>query len=435
MDKTKIVMMGIKGGVGKSTIAVSLGKALARKHKVLLVDRDIIGYASDLAGIPGDGVLSSIFNGEDYWRNIKEINFGIGKITVVRLFSKENTEELLKRVHKDDKFKELFREAYSKILRSDEYNYFIVDNPPAIDYSSDVVKHEAEIFSDIFPSAKVYRTYVSTPSRYDIENTVNYMKKIEIEAPVRSAYSFFIVNKVRANVEELSYVRSKLEDITRRLGVIYGVIVKNENELESFSGGIIDVPILPPIEQLSNKIVENDYSGGLIVPSYSSLEDVEGRLILVYGKADTKKTDIVKALVKGNPLIVYTNEKILDKFEKYRKIGITEDYRTKRFELRDIKDVLKLARSLSKEILKVRKDESTAVFYRVNDISPASNCCEIGSQRYEFWNAIIGSLIGSFQKVILICDETNEGECETLKPLVDTSIKTDPNGYMINPVE
>ncbi|WP_252896754.1 ParA family protein [Metallosphaera hakonensis] len=48
----RISIRSSKGGVGKSTIAISLAKALAMKgYDVLLMDRDVVGYASYLAGI------------------------------------------------------------------------------------------------------------------------------------------------------------------------------------------------------------------------------------------------------------------------------------------------------------------------------------------------------------------------------------------------
>ncbi len=53
----RITILGIKGGVGKSTVALTLGKALAISSKsVLIVDRDLIGYSSYILGIRGKGI-------------------------------------------------------------------------------------------------------------------------------------------------------------------------------------------------------------------------------------------------------------------------------------------------------------------------------------------------------------------------------------------
>ncbi|MFP3261037.1 MAG: P-loop NTPase, partial [Sulfolobus sp.] len=50
----RISVLGVKGGVGKSTIALSLSLLLAKSSKnVLLIDRDILGYASSVSGIRG----------------------------------------------------------------------------------------------------------------------------------------------------------------------------------------------------------------------------------------------------------------------------------------------------------------------------------------------------------------------------------------------
>ncbi|MEL9970248.1 MAG: P-loop NTPase, partial [Metallosphaera sp.] len=46
----RLSILSSKGGVGKSTLAISLSKELARRRTdVLLIDRDLIGYASYLA--------------------------------------------------------------------------------------------------------------------------------------------------------------------------------------------------------------------------------------------------------------------------------------------------------------------------------------------------------------------------------------------------
>ncbi|MEM3863722.1 MAG: P-loop NTPase [Metallosphaera sp.] len=57
----RLSILSSKGGVGKSPLAISLSKELARRRTdVLLIDRDLIGYASYLAGIRGPGLVTSV---------------------------------------------------------------------------------------------------------------------------------------------------------------------------------------------------------------------------------------------------------------------------------------------------------------------------------------------------------------------------------------
>jgi cellulose biosynthesis protein BcsQ len=48
-----IKVSSVKGGVGKSTISAYLSKYLSKKHKVLLIDADIIKYSSYLVKLLG----------------------------------------------------------------------------------------------------------------------------------------------------------------------------------------------------------------------------------------------------------------------------------------------------------------------------------------------------------------------------------------------
>ncbi|PVU77575.1 hypothetical protein DDW13_00500, partial [Acidianus hospitalis] len=62
----RISVLGVKGGVGKSTISLNLGRFLAKNSKkVLLVDRDVLGFASYLTGIRGKGLLAKVVDGEE----------------------------------------------------------------------------------------------------------------------------------------------------------------------------------------------------------------------------------------------------------------------------------------------------------------------------------------------------------------------------------
>jgi cellulose biosynthesis protein BcsQ len=438
-NRYKIVLLGIKGGVGKSTLGLALAKYLSRDHNVIFIDRDTSGYASDLANIKGMGLLNSVVERTNPWENIKRMDTEKGRMTVVKLFSKERTGELLSKIHTDPTLMQDFRRVYSKILLESDYDFFIVDNPPGVSYSTDIVRHESEVFYSVIPNAKSLRVYVADTSKNNIENTFDYLVNSEMTSEVPGIPLAFIVNKVPKESDKFLYIRDKVQDVINRLNVKYGVIVNKEPSLEDFSGSLIELPVPSSIKVLGDKLKNQQLDGGVILPTYDSLENIESNTVLISGKPNTRKVEMALRLIKQKAILLYTNDKILNVVKgEFTKVAVTEKFREKRFTLKDIKDVIKLAKSLSAEVLKriEKKDkneeeQTTVIVYRVNDISPASNCCEISSQKYEFWNTFLGSL-RDMARVVLICDEVQEGECTALVPLVDISVKTDQDGYQVN---
>jgi len=85
-----IKVSSIKGGVGKSTISAYLSKYLSKRHKVLLIDADLIKYSS---------YIVKIFEG--FWRFKRNL-------TVYELEENDKIDE--------------------KIMKND-YEYVIVDCP------------------------------------------------------------------------------------------------------------------------------------------------------------------------------------------------------------------------------------------------------------------------------------------------------------------
>jgi ATPases involved in chromosome partitioning len=61
-----VMFTAIKGGVGVSTLVLMLAKALAKRGaKVTLVDMDVTGYISGIAGIHDKGLLAQVVDGEN----------------------------------------------------------------------------------------------------------------------------------------------------------------------------------------------------------------------------------------------------------------------------------------------------------------------------------------------------------------------------------
>jgi len=73
-----IKVSSIKGGVGKSTISAYLSKYLSKRHKVLLIDADLIKYSS---------YIVKVFEG--FWRLKRNL-------TVYEIEENDNIEKILK---------------------------------------------------------------------------------------------------------------------------------------------------------------------------------------------------------------------------------------------------------------------------------------------------------------------------------------------------
>ena len=60
-----VILTAVKGGVGVSTVALMLAKALAQQvNSVTLVDMDAAGYISSIANIRVKGLLAQSVDGE-----------------------------------------------------------------------------------------------------------------------------------------------------------------------------------------------------------------------------------------------------------------------------------------------------------------------------------------------------------------------------------
>ncbi|MFP3399833.1 AAA family ATPase [Acidianus sp.] len=72
----RLSVLSTKGGVGKSIIALLLSKYFSQNGvKTLLIDRDPLGWVSNLAKIKGKGLLASIVDKEEdkqaYFKEVK----------------------------------------------------------------------------------------------------------------------------------------------------------------------------------------------------------------------------------------------------------------------------------------------------------------------------------------------------------------------------
>ncbi|MGC9106009.1 MAG: P-loop NTPase [Thermoprotei archaeon] len=164
MAKYRLSVVGVKGGVGKSTVSLIMALRLASSSKrVLLIDRDIIGWVSYLAGVRSKGLLAKVVDGEeDYWNSVATLNFGEGKLTILKLYGDgDRLYEDTEKIHSEPGLRTKFKEVYGSILSSDSFDYFIVDNLSGVSANSPLITHELEAFYSWIQHVKNLRIYVT----------------------------------------------------------------------------------------------------------------------------------------------------------------------------------------------------------------------------------------------------------------------------------
>jgi len=442
----RITILGIKGGVGKSTTALSLGKALAMNSKnVLLVDRDLIGYSSYIMGIRDKGILAKVVDDEDNFGNsYKEIAINEGTLGVIKLFGDgDRFQDDIDKIHKNKYLMEQFSLLYKRFLVYRKYDYYIIDNPPLVTSNSEVVKHELQVFYSLFENAKNLRIYITNYSENSIQNTIDYIKNIEGNTTYPGIPLSFIINLVPNTYDELQHAKDKMKKIISNLNIAFGLVIPLNEKLINFSGNIVEIPIPEEINELAINIIDKKFADHKILSvAPKSLENIlnSNSVILIEGVPNSKKTNLILNISKtlNNRkkviILVSTNDRIYDIFKRndinFINISILPKYREERFVLKNISDVIKLSKRLSNEILDEIKDidNPAIILHRTNDITPASNCCDLHAEKNEFWNSFINYLkYKKNSQIFLICDKIAD-DCDEIKSFVEYDIYTFENG-------
>ncbi|BBD73824.1 hypothetical protein HS1genome_2213 [Sulfodiicoccus acidiphilus] len=223
----RILLGGIKGGVGKTTLTLLLGRSLARRgRKVLIVDRDLIGWASKVLGVTNDeGLLNSVLEGrtDGYYAST---HIGKGKLGVVRFYPVSHTfKTSVDFVLRKPELMEAVSKAYGELLLDEGYDLFIVDNPPNVLPSDPVVKLEVQAFYK-WTKADVAHLYVSDPTQFGIEAVVRYAEYVQSDPElIPPVHRGLVVNMVRPLPDEEAMAQRKaLEACERIMADLCGTI-------------------------------------------------------------------------------------------------------------------------------------------------------------------------------------------------------------------
>jgi ATPases involved in chromosome partitioning len=174
INSVRVEILGVKGGVGKTTIAVHLSKDLATQGKrVLFIDKDFNGWGSSALGVTSRGLLWWIANGgpKDFVREVRR------NLTVLRLYpTSPEFYDLMLRIHKKTELMSEGGKVYKEILTSEEFDYCIVDNPVNTSSEDEGTKHEIQFFFMAKPRERLVGLFVSDPSSAGLRATWEYLK-------------------------------------------------------------------------------------------------------------------------------------------------------------------------------------------------------------------------------------------------------------------
>ena len=145
----KVLTVSAKGGVGKTTVAVSLARALSKNHLVGLIDIDLDKPSCHLAFNIGEKAEARVIGERFHPIKVEGIEF----ISNALLFGRDATAIWTKR----DK-----AEASLQLLELTKFDasYIIIDSPPGITESLQLVLKHGRIDGGII---------ISTPSPMDLD--------------------------------------------------------------------------------------------------------------------------------------------------------------------------------------------------------------------------------------------------------------------------
>ncbi|MEM4130701.1 MAG: P-loop NTPase [Metallosphaera sp.] len=259
----RISIQSAKGGVGKSTISMNLSLALAEiGKKVILLDRDSIGFSSKLSGIEKPGLLSSVVDGIDF-KAMSVLRYKKGLIKVIKLTGDgPRFKDDLSALKESDELQRKFVSTYRSIITSSPHDYFIIDNPSLITNNNELAKLEVNLYAELFPSVEPKRIYVTTNSIRAVEHTVNYMVRAERSFSIGSALGFCI-NMVPPGYQDEA--KEIVEDVVSKYNLKLGVVIEFNEEIYQYSDELIKMPILSQVRRLASTLDKGSGEGKITI--------------------------------------------------------------------------------------------------------------------------------------------------------------------------
>jgi MinD-like ATPase involved in chromosome partitioning or flagellar assembly len=424
---------------------LSLSLLLAKSSRnVLLIDKDIVGTVSSIAGIRGKGLLSKVIDGEtDYWNSVSKLNLGEGNLTFLKLYGDgERFYNDIKLLYFNHEKRTLLSQVYKNFLNSQHYDYFVVDNYQGVSVNSPLITDELEDFYSVLGDVIDLRVYETNYSLISIRSTIDYAEKFERSITYKGFPLAFIVNMVPSTFDDMEQAKKYASVAKEMIGAKLPLIIPIHQELIKFSLNLFEFPesITEELRPLVNALITEDFESKEVTLLTDNFEEVvEGNnVILVVGEPSAGKVDFVANVLarkQKNIILVSTNPKMSEKLKKFgvnfTNLTVMQKFKEDRFHSKNVSEIIRVSKKLSTEIAKALRDNSILVIYKANDISPASSCCDVIAQKQEFWASFISILkFKGNVPVIIICDKIGI-ECENLEPFVDYVVEVKEGKYNI----
>jgi len=417
-----VVLTAVKGGVGVSTLALMLTKALAEQgNSVTLVDMDVAGYISSIANIRVNGLLAQSVDGE---KPAAGYAGKIGRIQVVKFLGDgmrffDDVEKLRRN---PDQLTKLVAE-YTAV--SSDSDYVVIDVAPCF---LDLILRSPFISYWLIPPAS-FRIYVTDDKRPSITATASFIKRVEGGFAAGLPFAV-IINKAHDLEKSIAEELREETDSTLLLTIPF------TPQLLHFSGDLGELPVFDQIETLAHlltipPVVEiTHYFAEKIVPKEkvnSALKTDRSTLLIVPPeRRDTNTLSTLLAhLSYGREVVVIKNPFIERRFH-INEFIVSPRYNFLRFEVRNINDVYKLAKRFGEEVLRIVANKTRPLVVLINEaeLGPESTCCDVITQRREFWKTFLIHLSENAPALhtVLICEDI-AGRCGPLVDIFEAVVK------------
>ncbi|WP_338598710.1 AAA family ATPase [Sulfolobus tengchongensis] len=204
--KLRIGIIGLKGGIGKTTIALHTAFYLSKKYKVLYIDKDFLSMGSLILGFNGKGFHKAIADDlgkEEYEYKVND------NLTIFKIYGEPNTEKTFYDIAKF-KGEEKIRSAYLDVVRRN-YDVIIVDYGVVFSLKDPIVYDEYELFVNNFSEYVISGIGVTSAEMENITSAISYFTRLRTEIAFKPLA--FVINMVPQEPE----AQKKLGEIASKL--------------------------------------------------------------------------------------------------------------------------------------------------------------------------------------------------------------------------